>query len=172
MDPVLSHHTSQERQAAAVPELPNNKLHQSPKQSHAEDSLLRINVILAIVSMEIITDDKHCTGTKDDFIQCSRKMNFKLNILIRINAILVMVIMELTTDNIHPACNGGIFNSFCLSKNIKLRTLTNTHTQNTRARTRAMHIYAHLQISYNLERGIFQFQSPSNLISFVIRTLI
>ena len=37
MDPVLSHHTSQERQLAAVPELPNNKPHQSPKQSHAED---------------------------------------------------------------------------------------------------------------------------------------
>ena len=35
MDPVLSHHTSQERQPAAVPELPN-KPHQSPKQSHAE----------------------------------------------------------------------------------------------------------------------------------------
>ena len=31
MDPVLSHHTSQERQPAAVPELPNNKPHQSPK---------------------------------------------------------------------------------------------------------------------------------------------
>ena len=37
MDPVLSHHTSQERQPAAVPELPNSKPHQSPKQSHAED---------------------------------------------------------------------------------------------------------------------------------------
>ena len=37
MDPVLSHHTSQERQPAAVPELPKNKPHQSPKQSHAED---------------------------------------------------------------------------------------------------------------------------------------
>ena len=37
MDPVLSHRTSQERQPAAVPELPNNKPHQSPKQSHAED---------------------------------------------------------------------------------------------------------------------------------------
>ena len=36
MDQVLSHHTSQERQPAAVPELPNNKPHQSPKQSHAE----------------------------------------------------------------------------------------------------------------------------------------
>ena len=37
MDPVLSHRTSQERQPAAVPELPNTQLHQSPKQSHAED---------------------------------------------------------------------------------------------------------------------------------------
>ena len=37
MDPVLSHHASQERQPAAVPELPNNKPHQSPKESHAED---------------------------------------------------------------------------------------------------------------------------------------
>ena len=37
MDPVLSHHNSQERQPAAVPELPNNKPHQSTKQSHAED---------------------------------------------------------------------------------------------------------------------------------------
>ena len=35
MDPVVSHHTSQERQPAAVPELPNNKPHQSSKQSHA-----------------------------------------------------------------------------------------------------------------------------------------
>ena len=37
MDPVLSYHTSQERQPAAVPELPSNKPHQSPKESHAED---------------------------------------------------------------------------------------------------------------------------------------
>ena len=37
MDPVLSHHTSQERQPAAVSELPNDKPHQSSKQSHAED---------------------------------------------------------------------------------------------------------------------------------------
>ena len=37
MDPVLNHHTSQERQPAAVPELRNNKPHQSPKQSYAED---------------------------------------------------------------------------------------------------------------------------------------
>ena len=35
-DPDLCHHTSQERQPAAVPELPNNKPHQSLKQSHAE----------------------------------------------------------------------------------------------------------------------------------------
>ena len=37
MDPVVSHHTSQERQPAAVPELPNDQPHQTPKQSHAED---------------------------------------------------------------------------------------------------------------------------------------
>ena len=36
-DPVLSHHTSKERQPAAVPELPNDQPHKSPKQSHAED---------------------------------------------------------------------------------------------------------------------------------------
>ena len=37
MDLVLSHHTSQERQPAAVPELSNDQPHQSPKQSLAED---------------------------------------------------------------------------------------------------------------------------------------
>ena len=37
MDPVLSHHASQTRQPAAVPELPNDQLHQPPQQSHAED---------------------------------------------------------------------------------------------------------------------------------------
>ena len=37
MDPVLGHHTSQERQPAAVPEQLNNQPHQSPKQSHAAD---------------------------------------------------------------------------------------------------------------------------------------
>ena len=37
VDPVLSHHTSQERQPAAVPELLNDQPHQSPKQSHAKD---------------------------------------------------------------------------------------------------------------------------------------
>ena len=36
-DPVLSHYTSQERQPAAVPELPNDQPHQPPKQSQAED---------------------------------------------------------------------------------------------------------------------------------------
>ena len=35
MDPVLSHHKAQERQPAAVPELPNSQPHQTPKQSHA-----------------------------------------------------------------------------------------------------------------------------------------
>ena len=37
VDPLLSHHTSQERQPAAVPELLNDQPHQSLKQSHAED---------------------------------------------------------------------------------------------------------------------------------------
>ena len=37
VDPVLSHHTCQERELAAVPELPNYQPHQSPKHSHAED---------------------------------------------------------------------------------------------------------------------------------------
>ena len=42
MDPVLSHHASQERQPAAVPELPNNKTYQSPKQSYAEEHIEEI----------------------------------------------------------------------------------------------------------------------------------
>ena len=37
VDPVLSHHTFQERQPAAMPELLNDQHHQSPMQSHAED---------------------------------------------------------------------------------------------------------------------------------------
>ena len=37
VDPVFGHHTPQESQPAAVPELLNNRPHQSPKQSHAED---------------------------------------------------------------------------------------------------------------------------------------
>ena len=37
MDPVISHYTSQERQPAALPELPSNKPHQSPKQSNVEE---------------------------------------------------------------------------------------------------------------------------------------
>ena len=37
VDPVPRHHTSQERQPAAVPELLNDQPHQSPKQSHAKD---------------------------------------------------------------------------------------------------------------------------------------
>ena len=39
MDQVLSHHSSQERQPEAMPELPNNQSHQIPMQSHAEDPL-------------------------------------------------------------------------------------------------------------------------------------
>ena len=39
VDPVLGHHTSQERQPAAVLELPNDHPHHEwlPMQSHAED---------------------------------------------------------------------------------------------------------------------------------------
>ena len=37
MDPFLSHHTPQERQLAAMPELQNDQPHQSPKQSYIED---------------------------------------------------------------------------------------------------------------------------------------
>ena len=42
LDPVVSHHTSQERQPAAVPELPNDQPHQSPKQVQAENHLHRL----------------------------------------------------------------------------------------------------------------------------------
>ena len=45
MDPVFSHHTSQERQPAAVPELPNDQPHKSPMQSHAEDHTEQIEDI-------------------------------------------------------------------------------------------------------------------------------
>ena len=44
VDPALSHHTSHERQPAAMPELPNDQPHQSPKQSHAEDHTEQIEV--------------------------------------------------------------------------------------------------------------------------------
>ena len=37
LDPVLGHHTSKERQPAAVPELLKNQPHQPPKQSNADD---------------------------------------------------------------------------------------------------------------------------------------
>ena len=42
MDPVLNHHTSQERQSAAVPEIPSDQPYQSPKQNHAEDHTKQI----------------------------------------------------------------------------------------------------------------------------------
>ena len=51
LDPVLSHHTFQERQPAAVPELMNNQPHQSPKQSNAEDHTVQI---------EATSHDDHC----------------------------------------------------------------------------------------------------------------
>ena len=37
VDPVFGHHTPQESQPAAVPELSNDQPHQPHKQSHAED---------------------------------------------------------------------------------------------------------------------------------------
>ena len=37
VDPVLGHHTPQERQPAAVPEPPEDQPHQPLKQRHAED---------------------------------------------------------------------------------------------------------------------------------------
>ena len=52
MDPVLSHHTSQERQPAAVPELSNDQLHQSPKQSHAEDHTEQTDATAEIIAEE------------------------------------------------------------------------------------------------------------------------
>ena len=45
-DPVLSHHIFQERQLAAVPELPNDQPHQPPKQSHAEDHTEQIEATI------------------------------------------------------------------------------------------------------------------------------
>ena len=36
LDTVLGHHTSQERQPAAVRKLPKDQPHRPPKQSHAE----------------------------------------------------------------------------------------------------------------------------------------
>ena len=47
MDPVLSHHTSQERKPAAVSELPNDQLNQSSKHRHAEDHTEQIEATSA-----------------------------------------------------------------------------------------------------------------------------
>ena len=54
MDPVLSHHTSQERRPAAKPELPNDQPHKPPKQSHAEDHPQQI---------EVASGEDHCWRT-------------------------------------------------------------------------------------------------------------
>ena len=54
VDPVLSHHTFQERQPATVPELPNEQPHQSPKQSHALDHTQQIEA----TSGEDITEEQ------------------------------------------------------------------------------------------------------------------
>ena len=42
--PVLGHHTSKERQLAAVPELPSNQSEQPPRQSHVVDYIEQIKV--------------------------------------------------------------------------------------------------------------------------------
>ena len=54
VEPVLSHHTFQERQHAAVPELLYDQPHQPPKQSHAEDHTEQI---------EATSGEDHCLRT-------------------------------------------------------------------------------------------------------------
>ena len=54
VDLVLSHHSSQERQPAAVPELPNNHPHQSSKQNHPEDHTEQIEA----TNGEIIVEEQ------------------------------------------------------------------------------------------------------------------
>ena len=67
LDPVVGHHISQERQPAAVPELPNDQLHQQPKQSHAEDHADQI---------ELTSRENHCcrTGTQEGTPQSISKL--------------------------------------------------------------------------------------------------
>ena len=73
MDPVLSHHTSQESQSAAVPELPNNKPHQSPKQSYAEDHTEQIEATSG-------EDHRQRTGRLQSR-KCTTEQIFNLRIL-------------------------------------------------------------------------------------------
>ena len=47
MDPVIGHHISQERQPAAMLELPNDQPHQPPKQSQSEDCTEQIEAASA-----------------------------------------------------------------------------------------------------------------------------
>ena len=54
MDPVPSHYTSQEGQATAVPEVPNDQPHWPPKQSHTEDHTEQI---------EDTSGEDHCWRT-------------------------------------------------------------------------------------------------------------
>ena len=51
VDPVLGHHTTQERQRASVPEPPNEQPYQPPKQRHAEDHTKQI---------EATSGENHC----------------------------------------------------------------------------------------------------------------
>ena len=73
IDQVLSHHTPYEMQPAAVPELPNNKPQQSPKQSHADDHSEQI----AATSGE---DHRRRTGRLQSREE-STEQNFNLRIL-------------------------------------------------------------------------------------------
>ena len=52
IDPILSHHSSQERQPAAVPVLPNDQPHQSPKQVMLKTILNRLKPQAKIIAEE------------------------------------------------------------------------------------------------------------------------
>ena len=54
VDTVLGRHHSQNRQPAAVPELPNDQLHQPSKQSHAADHTEQIDA----QAEKIITEEQ------------------------------------------------------------------------------------------------------------------
>ena len=69
MDPVLRHHTSQERQPAAVPELQNGQPHQSAKQSHAGDHTEQIEATSG-------EDHRRRTGTEQDGVPQSRSSTY------------------------------------------------------------------------------------------------
>ena len=65
-----------------------------------------MNVILAIVMMELTKENVYCTGNITWFKHCGRIMKLKCNILVGMNVSVVMVMMELTTENLY--CTGNI----------------------------------------------------------------